>query len=45
MYKRQTLTLANLRDAFTNSSVVWVMLRTTLLALSVTVICLSLIHI
>ena len=34
-----TLTLANLRDAFTNSSVVWVMLRTTLLALSVTVIC------
>ena len=40
VYKRQTqkpsdtLTLANLRDAFTNSSVVWVMLRTTLLALS-----------
>ncbi len=34
-----TLTLANLSDAFTNSSVIWVMVRTTILAVAVTVIC------
>ena len=34
-----TFTLDNLRASFTNSSVIWVMARTTLLALSVTVIC------
>lgn len=34
-----TLTLTNLSDAFTDSSVVWVMARTTILAVAVTVIC------
>ena len=34
-----TLTMENLSDAFTNSSVIWVMVRTTILALAVTVIC------
>ncbi len=34
-----TLTLDNLRAAFTNWDIIWVMLRTTLLALGVTVIC------